>query len=101
MQKQTILNLLNSYLAGSEALKRVINSPCVDKVGGKILTFDGTKAIDSPRFGRGGRRNPYNNRGRGNNNRNDSGNDNKGGNRKKSKNGQNQRKSSENVSILF
>ena len=101
MQKQTILNLLSSYLAGSEAIKRVINSPCTDKIGGKILTYDGTKAINSPRFGRGGRRNPYNNRGR-DNNRNDHGNDSKGnGNRKKNKSGQNQRKSSDNVSYFL
>ena len=65
MQKQSILTLLSSYLSGSENVKKVINSPCLDFSSGKMLSYDGTKVFNSnSRFNRGNRRNS--NRGRGN-----------------------------------
>ena len=58
MQKQSILTLLGSYLSGSENVKKVINSPCLDFSSGKMLSYDGTKIFSSnSRFNRGNRRN--------------------------------------------
>ena len=54
-QKQQILNVLNTYLAGNENLKKVINSPCVDKHG-KMLSRDGQKIFTASNFKRGGNR---------------------------------------------
>ena len=93
-----MLNTLNSYLTGSDNVKKVINSPCLDHHSGKVLSYDGQKVFASnSRYGRGNRRGGFNNRGRGNRDRkgNQSGNDQKKG------NNQNQGKKNTDVSKLF
>ena len=92
-QKQSILGALGNYLTGNDNVKRVMNSPCLDRNGAKMLSYDGTKVLDSNRFGRGNRRNSK--RGR-DNNRNDQSNDKGSGKKKKNKS----QKRSENVSSL-
>ena len=63
MQKQSILSLLGSYLSGSENVKKVINSPCLDFHSGKVLSYDGSKVFNSnSRYNRGNRRGGFNNR---------------------------------------
>ena len=44
-QKQTLLDTLSQFLASSDPLKQVMNTPGLDKKGGKTLTRDGTKAV--------------------------------------------------------
>ena len=77
-QKQQLLDTLATYLSGQDNLKKVINSPCLDKYG-KFLSRDGQKVFTShnrfnSRRGRGG--------GRGGGNNNSNRNDNRGGNGK-------------------
>ena len=50
-QKQNLLDQLHQYLSSTEAMKAVMNSPGLDKRGGKMLTFDGTKSIYSNQNG--------------------------------------------------
>ena len=44
-QKQTLLDNLSQFLTSSDPLKQVLNTPGLDKRGGKTLTRDGTKAV--------------------------------------------------------
>ena len=81
-------------MTGSENVKRVMNSPCLDRNGAKMLSYDGTKVLESNRFGRGNRRNSKRGRDSG---RNDQSNDKGFG--KKNKKNKFQKKSSENVSL--
>ena len=80
-QKQQILATLNTYLAGNENLKKVINSPCADKHG-KILSRDGQKIFTaSNNFN--GRGNRFNNNRRNRGNHGGNNNHKKKGNKKK------------------
>ena len=60
-----MLNTLTTYLAGTENLKKVINSPCIDHHG-KMLSRDGSKIFTASNNRRGGRF--QNKKGRGNKN---------------------------------
>ena len=87
--------MLNTYLTGSDHVKKVINSPCLDFSSGKVLSYDGQKVFNSnSRYGRGNRRGGFNNRGKGNRDRkgNQSGNE--------QKNGGNQAKGKENSKVI-
>ena len=54
----------------TEATKAVLNSPCVDRYGGKCLSKDNSKAVPSDRFGKPkqDKKRPNNAKGKGNNN---------------------------------
>ena len=69
MQKQALLSQLSAYLNGSDNVKKVINSPCLDFSSGKMLSYDGTKVWNSNSRYRRGRRGTFDSRGR--NDRND------------------------------
>ena len=90
-QKQTLLDTLSQFLTSSEPLKQVMNTPGLDKKGGKTLTRDGTKAVfvgqntfkNGPKKGRFGKKGDGNKDGDGTNT---SGKGNNGGNKNKKKN---------------
>ena len=46
------MEIYDRFMNGSEAQKGVLNSPCVDKYGGKCLSKDNSKAVPSDRFGK-------------------------------------------------
>ena len=46
------MEIYDRFMSGSEAQKGVLNSPCVDKYGGKCLSKDNSKAVPSDRFGK-------------------------------------------------
>ena len=73
MQKQAVLSQLNAYQNGSETVKKVINSPCLDFSSGKMLSFDGSKVWNSNSRYRRGRRGTFDNRGRSDRNDNSNG----------------------------
>ena len=97
MQKQSILSLLNSYVTGSENVRKVINSPCLDFSSGKMLSYDGQKVYNSnSRFGRGKRRGLFNNK------RDQSqGKPNNSGNSKNPQGGKSKKKKSDQVTLCF
>ena len=70
------MNQLSNYLSASDNVKKVINSPCLDTVGGKVLSYDGQKVFNAGN--RRNRRGGFNNQnGRnGGQRKNQSGNDN-------------------------
>ena len=82
-QKQQILNTLTTYLSGNENLKKVINSPALDRHG-KMLSRDGQKIFTaSNNFHNRGNGRFNNKRGRGDQN----GRNKKKGNQKRKHNG--------------
>ena len=99
-QKQQLLDQLSQYLGGADSLRAVMNSPCLDRRGAKMLGFDGNKVITSTDAG-GFRRGWNKKRGRnqkdnkGNKNSNQNGPNTKGGPSNKKK------KSNKNVSCFW
>ena len=67
----------------TEATKAVLNSPCVDRYGGKCLSKDNSKAVPSDRFGKPkhDKKRPNNAKGKGNNDNGPSSKKNKGNNK--------------------
>lgn len=64
MQKQALLSQLSAYLNGTENVKKVINSPCLDFSSGKVLNYDGSKVWNANSRYRRGRRGTFDSRGR-------------------------------------
>lgn len=102
-QKQQLLDQLSQYLGGADSLRQVMNSPCLDKKGSKMLGFDGVKVLTAS--GAGGFRRGWNKK---------RGRDSKDGKGKNSNQGQNQgqgsrggpnskknKKSNQNVSFSY
>ena len=79
------------------ARKAVLNTPCVDRYGGKCLSRDNSKAVPSDRYGR-----PKSDKKRGSNNgkNNGKGSNDGGPNSKKAKNNQNKNGDNKKVRIL-
>ena len=50
-QKQQLLDQLTQYLGGADSLRQVMNSPCLDKRGAKMLGFDGIKVLTATENG--------------------------------------------------
>ena len=44
-QKQQLLDQLTQYLGGADSLRSVMNSPCLDKRGARMLGYDGVKVL--------------------------------------------------------
>ena len=98
-QKQQLLDQLSQYLGGADSLRQVMNSPCLDRRGAKMLGFDGHKVItstDAGGFRRGWNKKRGRNQKEGKNNKGNQGNqgqNNRGGPNSKKK------KSNKNVSF--
>ena len=52
LQKSTTLATHDRYLSSSDAVKQVLQSPCVDRYGAKVLSRDKSKAVPCDRFGK-------------------------------------------------
>ena len=100
-QKQQLLDQLTQYLGGADSLRQVMNSPCLDRRGAKMLGFDGVKvltATENGGFKRGWNRKRGRNQGDGKNKNQGSQNQNQNqghGQKKKAK------KNNKNVSSWF
>ena len=95
-QKQQLLDQLSQYLGGADSLRQVMNSPCLDKRGAKMLGFDGIKVLtstDAGGFRRGWNKKRGRNQrdGKGKNNQNNQGSNRNGPNSKKKKSTKNVR----------
>ena len=89
-QRDATIDVYDRYMSNGEASKGVLNSPCVDKFNGKVLSRDNTKAVLSDRFGRPkGENRKRNGDKKGNNNNKGQGNNNGAGPSNKKKKGQN------------
>ena len=83
----------------TEATKAVLNTPCVDRYGGKCLSRDNSKAVPSDRFGKpksDKKRGSQNGKGNGKGNGNNDG----GPNSKKAKNNNNKNGNNKKVCIF-
>ena len=86
-QRDATIDVYDRYMTNGEATKGVLNSPCVDKYNGKVLSRDNSKAVISDRFGRPKGENRKRNGDKKGNNKGQSGgnNDNAGPSNKKGK----------------
>ena len=100
-QKQQLLDQMSQYLGGSDSLRQVMNSPCLDKRGAKMLGFDGVKIFTATENG-GFRRGWNKKRGRNQQNGKGKNNQNQGQNQgqKSGPNSKKNKKSNQNVSCL-
>ena len=87
-QRDATIDVYDRYMTNGEATKGVLNSPCVDKYNGKVLSRDNSKAVISDRFGRPKGENRKRNGDRKGNQKGNN-NDNAGTSNKKPKKGQN------------